>query len=146
MSLLTLLAGVHIFKKALIDIRYRIVGIDLLVSIAVIAAFIIGDYFEAAAVTYLFTIGHILEKNSLEKTRSALKTLMDLKPTTGRRLNENVEDIIPFNQIKPGDVLDEFLIKLIETTNMDKNTKEQHINEVIQLKESKELKLEDSKA
>lgn len=105
MSLLTLLAGVHIFKKALIDIRYRIVGIDLLVSIAVIAAFIIGDYFEAAAVTYLFTIGHILEKNSLEKTRSALKTLMDLKPTTGRRLNENVEDIIPFNQIKPGDVL-----------------------------------------
>lgn len=56
------------------------------------------------------------------------------------------ENLKTANRIYTEDVLDEFLIKLIETTNMDKNTKEQHINEVIQLKESKELKLEDSKA
>ena len=88
---LTILAGAHIFKKALMDIRYRIIGIDLLVSIAVIAAFIIGDLFEAAAVTYLFTLGHILEKGSLEKTRGALKALMDLKPNMARVINQGIE-------------------------------------------------------
>ena len=63
MTLLTLFAGFHIFKKAFMDLRYKIIGIDLLVTIAVVAAFIIGDLFEAAAVTYLFTLGHVLEKN-----------------------------------------------------------------------------------
>ena len=62
MSVLTILAGYHIFKKAFMDLWYKMIGIYLLVTIAVVAAFIIGDYFEAAAVTYLFTLGHILEK------------------------------------------------------------------------------------
>lgn len=105
MSLLTLLAGFHIFKQAFMDLRYRTIGIDLLVSIAVISAVIIGDYFEAAAVTYLFTIGHILEKQSLEKTRSALKALMDLKPLTGRKIVNDQETIIPLEDIKVGDIL-----------------------------------------
>lgn len=105
MSLLTLFAGFHIFKQAMMDLRYRIIGIDLLVSIAVISAVIIGDYFEAAAVTYLFTIGHILEKQSLEKTRSALKSLMDLKPLTGRKIVDDQETMIPLEDIKVGDIL-----------------------------------------
>ena len=94
MSLLTLLAGFHIFKKALIDLKYKIIGIDLLVTIAVIAAFIIGDHFEAAAVTYLFTLGHFLEKRSLEKTRSALSALMDLRPTSARVIKDGLEVLI----------------------------------------------------
>lgn len=53
MTLLTIFAGFHIFKKAFMDLKYKIIGIDLLVTIAVIAAYMIGDLFEAAAVTYL---------------------------------------------------------------------------------------------
>lgn len=105
MTLLSLLAGFKIFKQAFIDLKYRIIGIDLLVSIAVISAFIIGDYFEAAAVTYLFTMGHILEKHSLEKTRSALKALMDLKPQTARRILNNQEAIIPLEALSIDDLL-----------------------------------------
>ena len=103
MTTLTILAGAHIFKKALMDIRYRIIGIDLLVSIAVIAAFIIGDLFEAAAVTYLFTLGHILEKGSLEKTRGALKALMDLKPNMARVINQGIETMVSLDDVKIGD-------------------------------------------
>ena len=57
------------------DLRYKIIGIDLLVTIAVVAAFIIGDLFEAAAVTYLFTLGHVLEKKSLEKNKKCIKRI-----------------------------------------------------------------------
>lgn len=105
MTTLTILAGFHIFKKALMDLKYHIIGIDLLVTIAVVSAFIIGDYFEAAAVTYLFTLGHVLEKNSLEKTRGALKSLMDLRPKVGRKLTNNQEEIIPIDNLEIGDIL-----------------------------------------
>jgi len=105
MSVLTVLAGFHIFKKAVMDLRYKMVGIDLLVSIAVIAAFIIGDYFEAAAVTYLFTLGHVLEKGSLEKTRSALKSLLELKPSKARVLQGNAELMVALDQVVIDDIL-----------------------------------------
>lgn len=105
MTSLTILAGTHIFKKAWMDLKYRIIGIDLLVTIAVIAAFIIGDLFEAAAVTYLFTLGHVLEKGSLEKTRGALKALMDLRPSMARILLDNAETMVPLEQVIKGDIL-----------------------------------------
>ena len=105
MLLLTVLAGLHIFKKALIDLKYLIFGIDLLVMIAVIGAIIIGDYFEAAAVTYLFTLGHYLEKGSLEKTRSAIADLIDLKPVMARKIVYDVEVIIPAEEVVVGDIL-----------------------------------------
>ena len=102
---LTILAGYHIFKKAIIDIRYKIIGIDLLVTIAVIGAMILGDFFEGAAVTYLFTLGHYLEKRSLEKTRSALSQLMDLKPTLARKLNEGSETMVGLDELLLGDII-----------------------------------------
>lgn len=105
MSVLTLLSGFHIFKKALIDLKYKMIGIDLLVTIAVVAAFIIGDYFEAAAVTYLFTLGHYLEKKSLEKTRSALASLIDLKPALARIMKDKTEELIAVDLVRIGDIL-----------------------------------------
>ena len=79
MSVLTILAGYHIFKKAFMDLWYKMIGIDLLVTIAVVAAFIIGDYFEAAAVTYLFTLGHILEKISTRENEKFIKEIIRFK-------------------------------------------------------------------
>lgn len=105
MSVLTILAGYHIFKKAFMDLWYKMIGIDLLVTIAVVAAIIIGDYFEAAAVTYLFTLGHILEKSALEKTRSSLKKLLDLKPSEARRLLDHQEEIVSLDSLNIDDIL-----------------------------------------
>lgn len=77
-----LLAGFPIAKNALSSLRYKIVGIDLLVSVAIVCAVIIGEHWEAAAVAILFTFGHLLEARALNKTRSALKALVDEIPDT----------------------------------------------------------------
>ncbi len=105
MSALTLIAGHSIFKKALTDLRYGIVGIDLLVTIAVVAAFFIGDYFEAAAVTYLFMLGHFLEQRSLRKTRSALKALMDLRPVMARVERDDEQIMLRAEEVRKGDTI-----------------------------------------
>ena len=65
-------AGAPILRSAVHGLIARVIGIDLLVSIAAIGALFIGELWEAAAVTFLFAIGHALENATLNKTRSAL--------------------------------------------------------------------------
>ncbi|HHU89184.1 MAG: cation-translocating P-type ATPase [Sphaerochaetaceae bacterium] len=106
-----LLAGGPIIYRALVALRYRVIGIDLLVSIAVVGALAIGEFWEAAAVTYLFMLGDYLESRTLEKSRSSIKSLMALAPETAR-VREGANEIIVSPQelkrgmsvvIKPGE-------------------------------------------
>lgn len=101
----TLLAGWHIFKKALGAIRYRIVGIDALVTIAVTGAVLIGEYWEAAAVTFLFTLGDYLESRTIEKTRSSIRALMDLAPDTARVRRQGEEIMLSPEDVIEGDLV-----------------------------------------
>ncbi len=55
-------------------------SIDLMVTIAVIGALIIGEYMESATVTFLFLFGAFLEGCSLEKARASIKYLMEIAP------------------------------------------------------------------
>lgn len=76
----SIVAGFPIFIKAWQASRMKMFSIELLVVIAVIGALIIGEYFESAAVTFLFLFGAFLESRSLEKSRSSLRSLMDMAP------------------------------------------------------------------
>src|SRR5690606_24050258 len=64
-------AGAPIARAAVNSLKVRVVSIDLLVSVAAIGAIAIANYWEAAAVTFLFAVGHALEIATLNKTRAA---------------------------------------------------------------------------
>ncbi|GAB1483271.1 heavy metal translocating P-type ATPase [Treponema sp.] len=96
----TFVAGTPIFLRAFSALRYKVVGIDALVTIAVIGALFIGEYWEAAAVTFLFIFGDYLEARTIEKTRSSIKALLNLAPLTARVRREGKEI-----ELKPEDVL-----------------------------------------
>ncbi len=101
----TAVAGAPIFKKAIGALRYFIVGIDALVTIAVVGAIVIGEYWEAAAVTFLFMLGDYLESRTIEKTRSSIKSLLDLAPDKARVLRNGVEIEITPEQVAQGDLV-----------------------------------------
>ncbi len=84
----TVLSGAPILHRALSGLRYKAVGIEVLVSIAVIGALFIGEYTEAAVVTFLFQFGSFLEQRTLSKTRSAIKLLTEMAPATAWRLSD----------------------------------------------------------
>lgn len=105
MIISSLIAGIPIMKNALAAIRYRIISIDALVSIAVIGALIIGEYFEAAAVTFLFMFGDFLESKTIDKTRSSIKALLDSSPKTVRVLRNNQEVIIDPFEVEKGEMV-----------------------------------------
>jgi len=50
-------------------LKVKVVSIDVLVTIAVIGAFLIKNYEESAIVTFLFLFGSYLEQRTLNKTR-----------------------------------------------------------------------------
>lgn len=111
MIITTVIAGHTIFIKAVQALRYKIISIDLLVSIAAIGALIIGEFWEAAAVTFLFILGDFLETKTLEKTRHSIQSILKLAPTSVRIIEDNKErEVDPFDVevgakvvIKPGE-------------------------------------------
>jgi Cd2+/Zn2+-exporting ATPase len=104
MILAAIIAGTPILKNAISAARYWVIGIDALVSIAVIGAMFIGEYWEAAAVTFLFMLGEYLESRTIEKTRSSIKSLLDLAPDEARVLRDGIEVIISPDEVVKGDL------------------------------------------
>ena len=96
------LAAWRIVRSAARALRAGVVGIDLLVSAAAIGAVLIGDFWEAAAVTFLFTVGHALEAQTLARTRSALTELVALTPTTALLYRDGVQEEVPATAVTPG--------------------------------------------
>lgn len=103
---------IPIALTAISSLRVRLVSIDVLVSLAVIGAFIIGEFNEAAIVTWLFMLGDVLEEITLRKTRSAVSDLTQMAPKTasvvqddGTIKEEDVDFIDPGEKIliKTGD-------------------------------------------
>jgi len=101
----TVLAGLPILFKALTGLRMKTVGIELLLSIAVIGALYIGEYSEAAIVTFLFQFGTYLEQRTLNKTKSAIRTLTEMAPATAWRLDSSGAVEISADEVEEGNRL-----------------------------------------
>jgi len=95
--------GTRIAVQALRDLRHRRIGIELLVTIAVLGATVIGEYWEAAAVTFLFTFGATLEAITLSRTRGALTGLLALAPETAIVLRNGEQVEVGPGEIAPGE-------------------------------------------
>ena len=99
------IAGYPIAASAIGALRYKILGIDALVTMAVTGAMLIGEYWEASAVTFLFMLGSYLETKTIEKTRSAIKALLDLAPVTARVLRDGLEIEIAAEEVIKEDIV-----------------------------------------
>lgn len=78
-----------VLPKALGALRRRQPDMNLLMTVAVIGAIAIGEWFEAAAVSFLFSLSLLLESWSVNRARRAVAALMDLAPPTVRTLRSD---------------------------------------------------------
>ncbi|MEO7588694.1 MAG: cation-translocating P-type ATPase [Arachnia sp.] len=98
-------AGYGIVRKAISSLLVRYISIDLLVSVAAIGALLIGNFWEAAAVTFLFTIGHALEAATLNKTRSALAELVAVAPDVAVVMRDGEQVEVPAAGVLMGEIV-----------------------------------------
>lgn len=77
---------------------------NLLMMVAVAGAIVIGEWFEAATVAFLFALSLTLESWSVGRARRAIAALLDLAPPTVRLLRpDGSEADVPAADVSPGD-------------------------------------------
>ena len=96
---------IPILLQAIGSLRLKIISIDVLVSIAVIGAFIIKNYEESAIVTFLFLFGAFLELKTLNKTKGAISNLVDQRPKTANKLVGKEFELVDVMDVDKDDIV-----------------------------------------
>ena len=115
--------GVDIFKSGYKNLIHKTPNMDTLVSIGVISSFIyslistimiiIGKemyvhnlYFESAGVVvYFIKLGRYIDSKSKEKTKEAIKSLVQITPMKALLKTKNGEKEVTIDEVKVGDIL-----------------------------------------
>ncbi len=99
-----LTAGADVLLRAARNIvRGKVFDENFLMSLATVGAFFIGEYPEAVAVMLFYQLGELFQKRAVSKTRSAVTSLMDVRPDSAIRLVGNVETRVPSEEIAVGE-------------------------------------------
>lgn len=77
-----------------------------LMTVAVIAAMVLGEYVEGAAVMVLFGIGELLEDKAVEKSRRDIRKLADIRPDTAFIFDESGTREVPAKDVALGSILE----------------------------------------
>jgi len=99
-----ILTGIwYVAPKAWASLRNLRPDMNLLMVIAVTGAAFIGQWLEAATVTFLFALALMLESWSVGRARRAISALMELTPPTARCIGaKGVVNVKPVEQVEPG--------------------------------------------
>lgn len=81
-------------------------SIEMLMSVAALGAFVIGETEEAAAVVFLFSVGELLESVAANRARSGIKSLAALAPSTAILLDpQGKQREIPVASLQVNDLI-----------------------------------------
>ena len=100
-----IVAGYPIARAGLFELRLRRADMNLLMTISVIGAVILGDWFEGALVLFLFSLGTTLQVFTFGRTRNAIRSLMDLTPPTATVKRGNKEVTVTVESVQVGEIL-----------------------------------------
>lgn len=93
-----------VLPKAWFAARRMRPDMNLLMTVAVLGAVVIGEWFEASTVAFLFALSLALESWSVGRARRAVAALMDLTPPTARRLRaDGGEEVVAPSRVAVGD-------------------------------------------
>ena len=98
--------GFPVVKEAFESIRKgEIFSEFLLMSIATIGAFAIGEFPEGVAVMLFYAIGEIFQTLAVQRAKANIKTLLDQRPDEVTILENNVAKTIKASTAKIGDII-----------------------------------------
>ena len=95
----------HLINSLKVLIKNKSINENLLIVISSLGAFVIGEVFEGIMVVALYTFGKFLEEKAINKTRSSVKELLDIRQNYANLKVENDIKEIDVSEIKVDDVL-----------------------------------------
>lgn len=108
--LTSLIVGGYYFGREACErlLQEKYVGIELLMAVAAVVAVAAGQVAEGAALAFLYSISEALEGYTEDKTRFAIRSLMELAPKKALVRRNGTEVEIPVEDVRVGDV---FIVK-----------------------------------
>jgi len=100
-----LIGGYPIFKEAISDLLERRMTMELSMTIALVAASAIGEFFTALLITVFVLIAEILEGMTVGRGRRAIRELLDLLPQTAEVRSDGRIASRSLSDVQPGDVV-----------------------------------------
>ncbi len=100
-----LFGAYHFARRGLEGLRTFSVGVNALMSLAVVGAVAIGEFLEAASLAFLFALAELLEEYSVDRARRSLQELMKLAPNEACVKRDLAEELVPVEQIEIGEII-----------------------------------------
>ncbi len=102
----TLLGGKLVFPKAWRAARQRELDMNVLMTVAVVGAFFVKEYSEAATVVFLFSLSELLEAYSVARARLAIREVLNLTPPKALKiLSDGSKVQVSVADLKLGDIV-----------------------------------------
>jgi Cd2+/Zn2+-exporting ATPase/Cu+-exporting ATPase len=99
----TLVGGWPIFDEAWQNLRTRRMTMELSMTIALVAALVIGEFFTALVITVFVLVAEILEGLTVGRGRRAIRELLDFLPATVTVRGTSGPREIPLRELRVGD-------------------------------------------
>lgn len=99
-----LVGGFYIARAGWTAVRTaRSLDMNALMTIAAAGSIVIGEWTEGAVAMFLFSLGNTLEGYTLDRTRNAIRKLMDLSPRVATVIRGDREEQAPVEELRVGD-------------------------------------------
>lgn len=97
--------GYYIARRGFLAARQLHLDMNFLMTIAVLGAMLIGEWVEAATITFLFALAQVLESRTMDRARNAIRSLIDVAPPQAFVRRDGQEQMLPVQEVRLGDIL-----------------------------------------
>ncbi len=105
LGLAYLVGGWPIARETWLNLKRRRLSIDFLMGTAAVGALLVDRPLEGAILIFLFSLSNTLEAYAIGRTRTAIESLVQIRPEAATRLEgeEEQEQRVPIEELHPGD-------------------------------------------
>lgn len=101
----TIIGGSPLVYQAIRDIKNKSITADVFMTIGVVASAMIGEFRSAGIISMFMLISDYIDSFTIEKSRKAIKNLIEQSPKTARVKKGEEELIVPIDEVKKGDIV-----------------------------------------
>ena len=110
------IGGAATARKAFFSFQRLDFDMNVLMTVAVVGAALIGDWPEGAVVAFLYSVSNTLESYTMERARHSIRELMNIAPREALIRRHGRELLVPVGLIEVGDIM---IVKPGEKIPMD---------------------------
>lgn len=99
-----LLSGFFPFRSAVFSLLRGRIEKNALLCVATVGAVLVGKWFEAATVMFLFSLSEIIVARCLDRARRPASRLVELAPEQATVLIDGQKDTVASAAVQPGDI------------------------------------------